>query len=310
MSNADSFAPFVVRAPASTANFGSAFDAVGMGLDLWLELRVEPADANRFQISGEGENEISGPANANLVFRAAYVGAANLRQTLPPLRISAANQIPLARGLGSSAAACAAGLLIANRVLGRERDIEDMVADATRIEGHPDNVAPALMGGACLAVMSEEGRPVARQLDFPSDLDCIAFAPDEQVPTSEARAALPGHVPLGDASFNVARTALLIRTFMTHHWADLALATEDRLHQPYRAELVPGLAPLTRAAKDAGAYTAFLSGAGPTIIAMSSPERADGVSAAMRDAAQSLGIAGRALVLAPSEQGAHVVTEP
>ena len=116
------FAPFTVRAPASTANFGSAFDAVGMALDLWLEARVEPADANRFEIRGEGEDEISGPANSNLIFRAAYIGAAGLGIALPPLRIAASNTIPLARGLGSSAAACAAGLLIANMVAGRERE--------------------------------------------------------------------------------------------------------------------------------------------------------------------------------------------
>lgn len=303
------FAPFTVRAPASTANFGSAFDAVGMALDLWLELRVQPADANRFEIRGEGENEISGPANANLVFRAAYIGAANLGHTLPPLHVSATNDIPLARGLGSSAAACAAGLLIANIVAGREREMDGMIADATRIEGHPDNVAPAVMGGACLAVMSEDGRPVTRQLDFPGDLGCIAFVPDEQVPTSEARAALPRHVPLRDASFNVARTALLIHTFNSHHWVDLGLATEDRLHQPYRAELVPGLAPLTHAAKEAGAYTAFLSGAGPTIMAMASPVNAEVVSTAMVEAAKELEIAGRVIVLSPSEQGAHLVSE-
>ena len=161
------FAPFTVRAPASTANFGSAFDAVGMALDLWLELRVEAAEANRFEIRGEGENEISGPANSNLIFRAAYIGAARLGAALPPMRITASNAIPLARGLGSSAAACAAGLLIANKIVGRESEMDDMIADATRIEGHPDNVAPALMGGACLAVISDDGRPVARQLEFP-----------------------------------------------------------------------------------------------------------------------------------------------
>ncbi len=303
------FAPFTVRAPASTANFGSAFDAVGMALGLWLELRVQPANANRFEVRGEGENEISGPANANLIFRAAYIGAANLGLTLPPLHVSAINHIPLARGLGSSAAACAAGLLIANTVAGREREMDGMMADATRIEGHPDNVAPALMGGACLAVISEDGRPVARQIDFPAGLDCIAFVPDEQIPTSEARAALPRHVPLGDASFNVARTALLIHLFMTRHWADLALATEDRLHQPYRAELVPGLSPLTHAAKEAGAYTAFLSGAGPTIMAMSAPRNAEAVADAMAESGRRLSIPGRSLVLSPSEQGAYVVSE-
>ncbi len=303
------FAPFTVRAPASTANFGSAFDAVGMALNLWLELRVEPAAANRFEIRGEGEDVISGPANTNLIFRAAYVGAAKLGQALPPLHVSATNQIPLERGLGSSAAACAAGLLIANTVAGRERDMDSMIADATRIEGHPDNAAPALMGGACVAVASEGGAPVARQLAFPNDLDCIAFIPDYTLSTEAARSALPRQVPFGDAAFNVARAALLIHAFTTHHWQDLALATEDRLHQPYRAELVPGLSPLTHAAKEAGAFTAFLSGAGPTIMAMSSPRNAEAVADAMAESGRTLNIPGRALVLSPSEEGVHVAVE-
>ena len=304
------FAPFTVRAPASTANFGSAFDAVGMALDLWLDLRVESADANRFEIRGEGENEISGPANSNLIFRAAYIGAAGLGVTLPPLRITASNSIPLARGLGSSAAACAAGLLIANTVAGRERDMDGMITDAARIEGHPDNATPALLGGVCVAVASEGGAPVARQLAFPDGLDCIAFIPDHTLSTADARSALPRQVPFGDAAFNVARTALLIHAFTTRHWADLALATEDRLHQPYRAELVPWLAPLTQAAKQAGAYTAFLSGAGPTIMAMSSPRNAEAVADAMAESGRKLNIPGRALVLSPSGRGAHIVSEP
>ena len=309
MSMTSDFAPFTVRAPASTANFGSAFDAVGMALDLWLEARVEPASENGIVLQGEGADVIAGAAEDNLIFRAIELGYSRLGAQLPTMRVTLQNAIPLARGLGSSAAATAAGLLIANTLAGQDREADDMLADATQLEGHPDNAAPALMGGVCVAVVGEDELPMARALSFPHDLDCVAFVPDAELSTAQARAALPRQVPLGDASFNVARTALLIRTFMTHYWADLALATEDRLHQPYRAELVPGLAPLTRAAKGAGAYTAFLSGAGPTIMAMSPPERADAVAATMREAAQSLGIDGRALVLVPSERGAHVVEE-
>lgn len=303
------FAAFTVRAPASTANFGSAFDAVGMALDLWLEARVEPAGDNGIVTRGEGAETLTDSTDDNIIFRAAQLGASAIGAELPPMLISATNGIPLARGLGSSAAAVATGLLIAGMVTGRERDMADMLADATEMEGHPDNVAPALMGGACLAVIAEDGRPVGRQLEFPHDLGCIAFVPDEELSTAKARAALPRDVPLRDASFNVARTALLIHTFNSHYWVDLGLATEDRLHQPYRAELAPGLAPLTHAAKEAGAYTAFLSGAGPTIMAMAAPSRAVVVSAAMADAAMKLDIAGRVITLAPSQQGAHIVAE-
>ncbi len=303
------FSPFTIRAPASTANFGSAFDAVGMALDLWLEVRVEPAAENAIIMQGEGADQLADAADQNLIIRAAALGASRLGVELPTLRVTAQNGIPLARGLGSSAAAIATGLLIANTLAGADRETDDMLADATQLEGHPDNAAPALMGGTCVAVISEDGQPVARQLEFPNDLSCIAFVPDVELSTAKARAVLPRNVPLRDASFNVARTALLIRTFMTHHWNDLALATEDRLHQPYRADLVPGMAPLTHAAKAAGAYTAFLSGAGPTILAMSSPQYTAAVATAMTEAAHSLDIPGRALILAPSERGAHIVSE-
>ena len=303
------FSPFTTRAPASTANFGSAFDAVGMALDLWLEVRVEPAAENAIIMQGEGADQLADAADQNLIIRAAALGASRLGVELPTMRVTVQNGIPLARGLGSSAAAIATGLLIANTLAGADREIDDMLADATQLEGHPDNAAPALMGGTCVAVISEDSQPVARQLEFPNDLTCIAFVPDAELSTEQARAALPRQVPFGDAAFNVARTALLIRAFMTHHWNDLALATEDRLHQPYRADLVPGMVPLTHAAKGAGAYTAFLSGAGPTIMSMSSPQYTAAVATAMTETAHSLDIPGRALVLAPSERGAHIVSE-
>ncbi len=303
------FSSFTVRTPASTANFGSAFDAVGMALDLWLDVRVEPSGADELILHGEGADALPTDTAAHLIFHAARRGAESLGVDLPPLRLTVTNTIPLARGLGSSAAATAAGLLIARTVTGREQDAAETLVDATKIEGHPDNVAPALMGGACLAVMEQDGTPVARQLTFPAGLDCIAFVPDGELPTAVARSALPHNVPLSDASFNLARTALLIHVFMTQRWADLGLATEDRLHQPYRAELIPSLQPLTRAAKDAGAYTAFLSGAGPTVMSMAPPARSQDIKDAMERTAGESGTAGRTLVLVPSPRGAHVVME-
>ncbi len=303
------FPPFTVRAPASTANLGSAFDAVGMALDLWLTVRVESAAENRIDLLGEGADSLGGAAEDNLIFRAAARGASRLRVELPPVRVTAKNDIPLARGLGSSAAATAAGLLIAAALARKNARPEEMLQDAAELEGHPDNVAPALLGGVCLAVARDDAPPIARALSFPHDLACVAFVPDAVLSTTQARSALPSQVPLRDASFNVTRAALLIQAFMTGEWVDLGLATEDRLHQPYRAPLVPGLSPLSQAARAAGAYAAFLSGAGPTVMSLTAPSRADAVAAAMSESARSLDIAGRALVLAPSERGAHIVTE-
>ena len=300
--------PFTVRVPATTANFGSAFDAIGMALDLWLEARVQESDTDIVEVRGEGQNAL--PAgDRNLILRAAAFRANRLGIDLPPLHLTIDNSIPLTRGLGSSAAAVAAGLLIADVVSGRDPEPEQLLSDATELEGHPDNAAPALLGGACLAIQPDDGPPIARQLPFPDGLACVAFIPNAVLPTHLARSALPQQVPLPDATFNLSRSALLIRSFMSQQWGDLGLATQDRLHQPYRADLVPGFAPLTQAATSAGAYAAFLSGAGPTIMAVSSPSRAESVATAMGEAAQSLDIAGRVLALAPSERGAHVVAE-
>ena len=186
------FAPFTVRAPASTANFGSAFDAVGMALDLWLEARVEPASENGIVLQGEGADVITGAAEDNLIFRAIELGYSRLGAQLPTMRVTLQNAIPLARGLGSSAAATAAGLLIANTLAGQDREADDMLADATQLEGHPDNAAPALMGGVCVAVVGEDELPMARALSFPHDLDCVAFVPDAELSTAQrARGAAP-----------------------------------------------------------------------------------------------------------------------
>ena len=300
--------PFSVRVPATTANFGSAFDAIGMALDLWLEARVEESVIHLVEVRGEASDALP-IGDRNLILRAAAFRANRLGIDLPPLHLTVDNSIPLTRGLGSSAAAVAAGLLIAQIIAGRDADLDVLLADASELEGHPDNAAPALFGGVCLAIQPDDGPPIARQLPFPDGLACAAFIPDATLSTSLARSALPKQVPLPDATFNLAHAALLVRALMTRQWHDLALATEDRLHQPYRADLVPGLAPLTRAAKDAKAYTAFLSGAGPTIMALSAPADAETVAAAMGAAARSLDIAGRVLALAPSELGAHIVAE-
>ena len=300
--------PFTVRVPATTANFGSAFDALGMALDLWLEARVQESEADLVEVRGEGHNAL--PAgDRNLVLRAASFGAKHMGIDLPKLHLTVDNTIPLTRGLGSSAAAVAAGLLIAYTIAGRDADLDALLADATELEGHPDNAAPALFGGVCLAIQPDDGPPIARQLPYPDGIVCVAFIPHATLSTHLARSALPLQVPLPDATFNLARSALLIRAFMAQEWDDLGLATQDRLHQPYRADLVPGFDSLTQAATSAGAYAAFLSGAGPTIMALVALADAETVASAMNEAARSQGIAGRVLALAPSERGAHVVAE-
>ena len=297
--------PFSVRVPATTANFGSAFDTLGMALDLWLEARVQESGTDLVEVRGEGHNAL--PAgDRNLILRAASFGAKHMGIDLPKLHLTVDNAIPLTRGLGSSAAAVVAGLLIAQTIAGRDADLDALLADATELEGHPDNAAPALFGGVCLAIQPDDGPPIARQLPYPDGIACVAFIPDATLSTHLARSALPQQVPLPDATFNLSRAALLIRAFMAQEWDDLGLATQDRLHQPYRADLVPGFAPLTQAATSAGGYAAFLSGAGPTIMAIAAHDRSHSVANAVEQAARAADIPGRVVLLSPSKLGAHV----
>lgn len=300
------FAPFTVEVPATTANLGPGFDVLGMSLDLWNQVNVVPSTQPEMVITGEGA-EVLPTTTRNLMFRAANLGADHLGITLPFFRLEACNAVPLARGLGSSAAAAVAGLMITNHIAGKPLDLESLLNLAVRLEGHPDNAAPALWGGACLVVQDEEDGTIVRQIEVAEGLTCVAFIPTGTLPTRSARSVLPGRVPATDAIFNVSRTALLVRALMTGDWDDLRLATQDRLHQPYRSDLVPGMETLFSAALDADAYGVFLSGAGPTVLALASPKRSQAVADAFMVEARSRGIDGDARVIAPSREGARVV---
>ena len=302
------FAPFTIEVPATTANLGPGFDCLGMALDLWNQVRVTPSAHAEVVVSGEGAGLL--PATArNLVYRAASLGAERLGVELPPLHLEVCNAVPLARGLGSSAAAAVAGLTIANHISGNPLDRETILALAVQLEGHPDNAAPALWGGACLVVQPDEGPPVVRQMELAAGLTCVAFVPEMRLATKAARSVLPRRVTMSDAVFNLAHTALLVRALLTGAWEDLRLATEDRLHQPHRSPLMPGMEPLFQAALQAGAFGVFLSGAGPTVLALTSPDRAQSVVDAFKAEAASQRLGGDARVIALSLEGARILEE-
>ncbi len=246
-----------VRAPATSANLGPGFDCAACALALWNELEVEPADATAVSISGEGAGELpDGPENLAL-------RAFALLAPVEGRRFRFANRIPLARGLGSSAAAVALGLVAGARAAGREAGAEDLLALGVALEGHADNRAAALAGGVCLAW--EEGRPLlARVADAPP-LEPVALVPATRVDTAGARAALPGLVRHGDAAFTAGRAALLGAAVAAGDPELFAAALADRLHEPYRETNAPLLAAV-RAELPAGARGATLSGSGPSVI--------------------------------------------
>jgi homoserine kinase len=291
--------------PATTANLGPGFDVLGLALDLRNELEAEIVDQAGFSLEIEGEGADRLPRTRdNLVYHALAHVFESRALPLPGLRLRLTNRIPLARGLGSSAATVVAAVTAAG-VLMSEHPLPDALALATALEGHPDNAAPCLLGGLTAAAVTDSG-PQAVSLPLHECWRVALAVPDFEVSTRQARAALPQMVPYEDAVFNLQRLALL--TAALARGGDLAEATRDRLHQPYRAPLVPGLSRVLRAALEAGASGSFLSGAGPTVAALVDRRQADAqaVAEAMSRAFQEAGQSCRAMALAPDFRGALV----
>jgi homoserine kinase len=293
-----------IRVPATTANLGPGFDCLGLALDWWNTIEVETI-ARGLQVECDCPDGVDIPLNRhNLVVYGIDAVYRLAGQKRPPLRIYMTSRIPIASGLGSSSAAIIGGLIAANVLLGNLYSRDELVTLATRIEGHPDNVAPALLGGLMVAAMNGKQVTVAR-FPVPRELRCVLFIPNTSLLTKKSRGVLPKRIPRADAIYNASRVALWIAALRERRWDWLDVATQDRLHQPYRAKLVPGMYALFDAARNAGAYGVALSGAGPSIIAFTK-ENANKVARAMQRTAQRIGIEGTTRSVAPSAQGAQV----
>ncbi|SMB98280.1 homoserine kinase [Thermanaeromonas toyohensis ToBE] len=290
-----------VRVPATTANLGPGFDALGLALELYDYVSIEEAPELEITVQGEGENSIPrGPDN--IAYRAAAAVYARVGRKVPGFKIAFENHIPVARGLGSSAAAVVAGLVGANALLGYPLPQEELVSLAARLEGHPDNVAPALLGGLVVVVLN--GQQVYYQrLDPPPGLSLQVAIPHFTLSTRVSRGVLPAMVPVEDAVFNLSRTALLIAAAQAGDLELMGKAMEDRLHQPYRLRLIPGMPYVFEAALKAGALAVTLSGSGPAVIAFcrgSLPK----VGKAMKEAFEEHGVKCEVKELKPASQGA------
>jgi homoserine kinase len=293
-----------IRVPATTANLGPGFDCLGLALDWWNTIEVETIERG-LQVEVDCPPGIDIPRNRNnLVVYGIDAVYRLAKQKRPPLRIHLTTHIPIARGLGSSSAAIVGGLVAANALLDNMYSRDELVTLATRIEGHPDNVAPALLGGLMVAAMEGKQVTVAR-FPVPRELRCVLFVPNFTLLTKKARGILPKRIPRADAIYNASRVALWIAALRERRWEWLAAATQDRLHQPYRAKLVPGMYALFDAARDAGACGAALSGAGPSIIAFA-VHHGEPVARAMMQAARRIGLNGSTRVVIVSPRGADV----
>jgi homoserine kinase len=253
-----------VRVPASSANIGPGFDALGLALGIYLECRFRPAERLSIEVNGRDSDAIPTTAE-NLIWQTALAVAEKLRMPLPPIELHIRNEIPLGKGLGSSAAALTAGVVIADLLLGLNWKPLRILDEAARLEGHPDNVAACTLGSIVASAIDSGGVARAVRLELPAAFGLGIVAPDFILPTVKAREVLPDCYSRADAVFNVQRAALLVAAFATGaSWAFPA-ALEDRFHQPYRAPLVPGLDEILKL-RAPGLLGCALSGAGPSIL--------------------------------------------
>lgn len=270
-----------VQVPATSANLGPGFDVLGLSLGFYDELSVEVIDgADQAIISGEGERELP-TDEKHLVLRSIRKGLELVNEAVPGLKLTANNKIPHARGMGSSSAAIVAGIALARELVGPDRiSIPEFINLAGRLEGHPDNIAPCILGGMTIAWMDDDGHHAVR-LAVHSDVVPVVSIPDFKVATEKARGLLPLRIPHDDAVFNVSRSSLMVYA-MTQDPTLLFTATEDRIHQRQRADVMPDTLRAISILRRAG-LPAVVSGAGPTVLTLATAETAPLVTQVLAD---------------------------
>lgn len=263
-----------IRVPATSANCGPGFDSLGLAVSMYNEFTYTISDeVLKFELEVEGEGTGYLKASGRNLAYASFLDVWNQvkEHQRVGIKIHMKNNIPLARGLGSSSTAIVAGITAANLLSGARLTKKELLVYANGLEGHPDNVAPAIFGGFTISYVLE-GKPDTIKVLPPKPLKFIAAVPEKPLSTAVARKAIPPVVPHRDAIFNSSRAALLVAALVQGEFQYLPFALQDRLHQPYRAHLIPGLPDVFAAAQAAGAYNCIISGAGSTLMAYASPE--------------------------------------
>lgn len=298
-----------VKVPATSANLGPGFDTLGVALDLYNTIEMAETGIADDVIEVPGHEEMERPEH-NLVYTAAQALFKHTGYQPYGLLIREHLDIPVARGLGSSAAAIVAGLVAADALVSKMTgrpglSTDELLGLANNLEGHPDNVTPALVGGFTVACL-EEGKPLYVRFDPPPGLQAVVAIPTVPLSTKKARGVLPEVVPMQDAVYNLSRATLLVAALLTGRNDLLRVATKDRWHQPFREFLVPGLRQVIDSALGAGARAVALSGAGPSVLALvdTAPEL---VASAMESAFQWNGTECSTQVVGLARLGAQVL---
>lgn len=289
-----------LRVPATSANLGPGFDCMGLAVDVWNEITFEPAEVVSYRVKGEGAEKFN-KSSKNLLTKAYAALHEACGRSVNGVAIRATNEILVSSGLGSSAAAIVAGLFGANEMLGKPLGETDLLKIATEMEGHPDNVAPALFGGLVVSVTTRD-EIITKRYEIP-ELTLVIVKPLVEWPTKIARAVLPKSVSRADAIHNIGRAALVVDALCTGDLNLLQKVMEDRVHQPYRLRHISGGTAAYKVARQFGA--AALSGAGPSIIVFVKPGDAERAKIEIKKVYEERGIQTREIITTPSNKGIH-----
>lgn len=308
-----------VKVPATTANLGPGFDCMGLALPIYNTVTIEET-----VLPGTGIeiNVIADEASADdfslehipmdensIIYKAVELLYNSIGQSPSELKINIHSQIPIARGLGSSASVIVGGLLAANELLGRPADEAALLSIATEVEGHPDNVTPAIVGGLTLTSGEDDGSIVYRKLDWPDEWTLTVCIPEYELATDISRSVLPKEVPMQDAVYNAQRLGMFIQAVHTKDSKLMKLALKDKLHQPYRMKLVPGLEKIIENLKhEENVLGCVLSGAGPSILIISEKNNLDKIKSIVRETWNDLNVKAEILTLPVEKQGAQIIS--
>ena len=309
-----------VKVPATSANIGPGFDCIGMALPIYnivtIDETVLPGTGVEINILSEQEDvdnliidHIPRDENS-VVYKAVELLYNSIGQTPSELKINIQTSIPVTRGLGSSAAVIVGALIAANRLLGNPADESALLSIATEIEGHPDNITPAIVGGLVMSSQESDGSIVYRKLDWPDEWQVTVCIPDVELTTEISRSVIPENVPLADAVFNVKRMAMFMNALQTKDAELMKLALKDKLHQPYREKLVPGLKELSETFKhDEDVLGVVLSGAGSSMLIISKNNVTDKVTSKTLEIMENLNVKATVKTMKIVQEGATIISE-
>lgn len=287
-----------VKIPATTANVGPGFDCFGIALSMYnkvtLEETVYPTNGLEINIIDEQKDGLSNNAiptdKSNIVYKAVELLYNYTGQTPPALRINIQCKIPVAKGLGSSASVIVGGVIAANKLLGNPADEAALLSIASEVEGHPDNITPAMLGGFVISSAEDDGSIIYRKVDWPDDWKLTMCMPDYELATQISRSVLPKTISFDDAAYNAKRCAIFVEALHTKDEELMKIAMTDRLHQPYRSRLVPGFDEITANLKELDIIGTVLSGAGPSILVVSKSSEIEELKSVVRNTWENIGI--------------------